>query len=174
MKVEELYPVVSAQSVPECLQHESLNDALLGARMLIAFLRRVSLADIPAGEDDLPVTYEEREGQQLVYALLSDKLRIASGELAFPLVDQYPDEDKPLHELADLLQAGAVALSSPPERTTHKAASEVQEAVARLEKLRENMVIMSCSGGGVVPEIFDKTAATLADVIALLKKTTGV
>lgn len=167
-------PYVAETSLPKSLTHANEHDAKLDAMRLLAFVRWLDTITVGNGDIDAPDNLVIN-GLGLVYDLLEDKLRICFGDLPFPYVKQvgsFRGKDK---RLSDLLQAGAAALSFPPEKTTHDAAaSEVQEAVARLEKLRENMVIMSCSGGGVVPEIFDKTAATLADVIALLKKTSGV
>ena len=81
--------LVDAKSVPSCLRHDSKAGILEDAQNLAAFLEEAVSNTFAA---DSEPSVEFRMGLSLAFSLLQDKLRIACGELPFPLSTLFPDE----------------------------------------------------------------------------------
>lgn len=75
---------VNAKSTPRSLRHWHNHSILDDAKHLAAFLQRavedMANSDSAIGQDDVI-------GFSLAFDLLRDKIAIANGELAFPLID---------------------------------------------------------------------------------------
>lgn len=79
---------VAPASVPSCLRHDSAEGVLEDARNLAAFLEEAM--DGMFASDFCP-SNGSRMGMSLTFSLLQDKLNIALGNLAFPLVEHGAD-----------------------------------------------------------------------------------
>ena len=80
---------VKPSSVPQCLRHTHPCSALEEAQALAAFLKDAVTGIIEgASEPSKNCDY----GMTLCFSLLQDKLAIASGELAFPLIATTDEE----------------------------------------------------------------------------------
>lgn len=80
---------VKPSSVPQCLRHPHASTALEEAQALAAFLKD-AVAGIIEGASEPSKNCDY--GMALCFSLLQDKLAIASGELAFPLIAATDEE----------------------------------------------------------------------------------
>lgn len=80
---------VKPSSVPQCLRHTHPCSALEEAQALAAFLKD-AVAGIIEGANEPSRNCDY--GMALCFSLLQDKLAIASGELAFPLIATTDEE----------------------------------------------------------------------------------
>lgn len=83
--------LVDSRSVPSCLRHNDRQGILEDAEHLAVFLEEATESLLSS---DFEPSSGCRMGLVLVFSLLQDKIRIARGELAFPLSTL-------LHEEAD-------------------------------------------------------------------------
>ena len=81
--------LVDAESVPSCLRHNTKAGILEDAQNLAVFLEE-AVSNTFAADSEPSVGF--RIGLSLTFSLLQDKLRIACGELPFPLSTLFPDE----------------------------------------------------------------------------------
>ena len=77
--------LVDAESVPSCLRHDTKAGILEDAQNLAVFLEE-------AVSNTFAADSEPSVGFRIGFSLLQDKLRIACGELSFPLSTLFPDE----------------------------------------------------------------------------------
>ena len=80
---------VDAESIPSCLRHNTKAEILEDAQNLAVFLEG-AVSNTFAADSEPSVGF--RIGLSLTFSLLQDKLRIACGELPFPLSTLFPEE----------------------------------------------------------------------------------